>query len=79
MHQTSEQGEAEDSPASELQGKDMRVRLPAGSGRRGCPGETERVSWGSDTDCGPRIATKQGVQLLPTGGAAGPWVGIQVD
>jgi hypothetical protein len=64
---------------SELRGKDVRVRLPAGSGRRGCPGETERVSWGNDTNCGPRIATKQGVQLLPTEGATGTRDGIQGD
>ncbi len=50
--QTSEQGEAETSPVSELQGKDMRVCLPAGSSRRGCQGETERVSGGHGTDCG---------------------------
>jgi hypothetical protein len=36
---------------SKLQGKDVRFCLPAGSGRRGCPGETERVSGGQDTDC----------------------------
>ncbi len=33
-----ERGEAEASPASELGGKDARVRLLAGGGRRGCPG-----------------------------------------
>jgi hypothetical protein len=26
----------------------------------------------------PRIATEWGSEVLPTGGATGPWVGIQV-
>jgi hypothetical protein len=45
-------GEGEASPVSELRGKDVRACLPAGSGWRGCPGETERVSGGRDTDYG---------------------------
>ena len=27
----------------------------------------------------PRVATERGFEVLPTGGVAGPWVGIQVD
>ncbi|MFN9905150.1 MAG: hypothetical protein ACK56F_03360, partial [bacterium] len=47
-----ERGEAEASPASELRGKDARVRLLAGGGRRGCPGRAERVSGERDADRG---------------------------
>ncbi len=44
-------GEAEARPASKLQGEDVRVHMPAGSDRRGCPGRAERVSGGRGTEC----------------------------